>query len=216
MNIIFFGGSFNPPHEAHASMVLEVSRKYRGEKIIMMPTYAPPHKKIASEVPYHHRFAMLKRLARAKNLLKKNARISILERYLPQPNYTVNTIRELRKRCEPANVRILVGEDMFRDLPNWKNPEQLAKMASFIVIPRNTEPAKKSDRNDVPSINGLEFEWLKNPVGDLSSTSIRFRLKQYYEMKKTNLMEAADLETRLRKDLTEPVFQYIMRLKLYE
>lgn len=44
MKIALFGGSFDPPHNGHNSVVLEALEKLDIDKLIIMPTYINPFK----------------------------------------------------------------------------------------------------------------------------------------------------------------------------
>lgn len=46
MKIALFGGSFDPPHNGHNSVVLEALEKLDIDKLIIMPTYINPFKKV--------------------------------------------------------------------------------------------------------------------------------------------------------------------------
>ncbi|MBR2337311.1 MAG: adenylyltransferase/cytidyltransferase family protein [Clostridia bacterium] len=43
--LVFFGGTFDPPHLEHVNMVRSVAREISPEKIIIMPTFIPPQQK---------------------------------------------------------------------------------------------------------------------------------------------------------------------------
>ena len=44
MRIGIFGGTFNPPHKGHKRMALEMMRAASLDKILIIPTFTPPHK----------------------------------------------------------------------------------------------------------------------------------------------------------------------------
>ena len=43
--LIFFGGTFDPPHAEHIEMLKRAKEEINPDKIIVMPTFLPPHKK---------------------------------------------------------------------------------------------------------------------------------------------------------------------------
>ncbi|MEO0084027.1 MAG: adenylyltransferase/cytidyltransferase family protein, partial [candidate division WOR-3 bacterium] len=53
MKIGIFGGSFNPIHIGHLITIEEVEQKLNLDKVLFIPTYKPPHKKL--QVSYEHR-----------------------------------------------------------------------------------------------------------------------------------------------------------------
>ena len=44
MRIGIFGGTFNPPHCGHKNLALQLKEKAKLDKIIIIPTFTPPHK----------------------------------------------------------------------------------------------------------------------------------------------------------------------------
>ena len=43
---VFFGGTFNPPHNAHKKMLSTALRLPYVDKILVVPTNIPPHKAV--------------------------------------------------------------------------------------------------------------------------------------------------------------------------
>ena len=59
-----FGGTFNPPHNAHRLMLEAAADSRNFDKILIIPTNIPPHKEVASYCPdKEHRLNMCKLLA---------------------------------------------------------------------------------------------------------------------------------------------------------
>ncbi len=50
MRIGILGGTFNPIHIGHLILAEEAIWRLRLDKLIFVPTYIPPHKKIKKEV----------------------------------------------------------------------------------------------------------------------------------------------------------------------
>ena len=55
------------------------------------------------------------------------------------PTYTVDTLRELKRREPDAELVLLLGIDQFRRLNSWRDPEVVAEMATFAVLSRAGE-----------------------------------------------------------------------------
>jgi nicotinate-nucleotide adenylyltransferase len=51
-------------------------------------------------------------------------------------SYTVETVREYARRFPKAQLFYLIGADHAAQLPQWHQPEELARLAEFVVIPR--------------------------------------------------------------------------------
>ena len=60
MNLYFFGGSFDPPHVGHLSIIQSCVKK--SQQLILIPTKQSPLKDQIPAVEAHHRIRMLELL----------------------------------------------------------------------------------------------------------------------------------------------------------
>ncbi len=58
MKIGLFGGSFSPLHSSHISIIKQAQNFYALDKVLLIPTYNPPHKALKDD--YDHRVNMLR------------------------------------------------------------------------------------------------------------------------------------------------------------
>jgi nicotinate-nucleotide adenylyltransferase len=100
--------------------------------------------------------------------------VSDLEARLPVPSFTVDTLRELRRE-EPEwePVDLIIGSDSLLELPTWKTPHELVKMARLIVYPREGAPAAAAP----PEMLGRSLI-LDVPPLPVSSTAMRRRVRE--------------------------------------
>jgi nicotinate-nucleotide adenylyltransferase len=84
------------------------------------------------------------------------------------PSYTVTTLRELHARHPGAELFFLTGADNLRELPQWREPDEVARLARLVVVSRRGE--------SVPE--GLPYAAVAVPVSriDVSSTEVRRRI----------------------------------------
>jgi len=85
-------------------------------------------------------------------------------------SYTIDTLREYRKRFPTAELFYLIGGDHVGHLPEWREARELAALAEFVVIPRPGEVTV-----DFPS--PFRGRRLKGFPLAVSSLEIRDRLK---------------------------------------
>jgi nicotinate-nucleotide adenylyltransferase len=96
--------------------------------------------------------------------------VSDLESDEREPSYTVDTLRRLRSAFPPEDeIWLLIGEDALRDLPTWKEPEEIARLASLGIYGRPGYAA------EIP--HGARARWIDGPACGLSSSWIRRRLR---------------------------------------
>jgi nicotinate-nucleotide adenylyltransferase len=55
------------------------------------------------------------------------------------PSYTVDTLRALRDREPEAELVFLTGADNLADLPRWREPDEIARLATLAVVSRAGE-----------------------------------------------------------------------------
>lgn len=87
------GGTFNPIHNGHIQMAKYSHDVAKLDKVILMPTFVPPHKESANLVSCEHRLNMC-RLASAE---LPYAEVSDFEIKLEGKSYTYRTLQLLKK-----------------------------------------------------------------------------------------------------------------------
>jgi len=148
--IALFGGSFNPPHVGHREVVEALAKNTQFDEVWIVPTFSHPFDK--NLIDFSHRVKMCE--LNFGSLLGKKIKICSIEGELKKfPSYMIDTVRALQKKYPTVHFTIVVGSDCKKELPQWKNFEELKKEADFFFIPR------------------AGFE--KSPFTDVSSTQIR-------------------------------------------
>jgi len=54
-------------------------------------------------------------------------------------SYTIDTVREVARRCPGLDLAYLIGADHLAKLPAWREAESLARLVEFVVLPRPGE-----------------------------------------------------------------------------
>ena len=105
------------------------------DRLIWVPTYDPPHKD-APATPFIHRLGMTRAAA-----AEPGEAVSDIEASLPQPSYTLHTLRALKK-AEGGNHEwfLIIGSDSWKDFHNWNQPEAVRAEATLAVHPREDFP----------------------------------------------------------------------------
>jgi nicotinate-nucleotide adenylyltransferase len=89
------------------------------------------------------------------------------------PSYTIDTVRELRRRGWDR-VAWLIGADMVAHLPKWHEPLALLREAELVVMAR---PGWSFDWESLPEpFRGLCANVVEAPLVDVSATALRQRL----------------------------------------
>ena len=66
MKIAVFGGTFNPLHVGHAMLADTIIRELGFDKVLFVPTYAPPHKEISKILPPQVRMQMIEAFCKSE------------------------------------------------------------------------------------------------------------------------------------------------------
>lgn len=157
--LIVFGGSFDPPHVGHIGCVQQAMRRFPQAQVWILPTAAPPAingqlKAVASS--FDHRLAMAQL---AFSPLGSRVQVLTVERDLPRPNYTVNTLRFLIDQYPHERLGFLLGQDQWSALPRWHEPMQVLQLADLIIVARRGARALEVETIQTAQSLGLELYW---------------------------------------------------------
>lgn len=99
-----------------------------------MPAGAAPLRTNTALFTYQQRFALL-RQAFAEEIRIGRVRLSSLERRLPQPNYTIDTLTYLQRLCTQRPT-IVIGADQAANISRWHRAAELMHRYEFLVFAR--------------------------------------------------------------------------------
>lgn len=198
MRIGIFGGTFNPPHKGHKRMVLEMMKAASLDKVLIIPTYTPPHKTAPDLASTKDRMKMCELL-----FSEDCFTVSDIEIRRVGKSYTVDTVSELKTLYPDDEFFLIIGSDMLLTFHQWREPQKILSMVTLSVATREEEISPEV-------LSAYAKETLKLSEGDYilsrmspmecSSTEVRERVKN-----KENLSDV----------LTDEVIDYIGKFDLY-
>ncbi|MCD6024833.1 MAG: nicotinate (nicotinamide) nucleotide adenylyltransferase [Fibrobacteria bacterium] len=190
MRIGVLGGAFDPPHAAHAALAIAARTQLNLDLVLWVPTFAPPHKD-GPAASFAHRLAMTRALAAGDAA----GAVSDIEASLPQPSYTLLTLRAL-KPLYPGNHswHLILGADNWAGFSRWHQPEAVLAEASPAIYPRPGFPA-------APSSDGVMLNF-----PEMTDQSTEFR---------DALAAGGDRRDEALARLPEAVAAYIREYDLY-
>ena len=162
------GGSFNPIHQRHIQIAECALKEARLSQVLVLPTGNPPHKREGLE-PASQRFEMA-RLAVAGRPCFSASRIELDREGVI---YTVDTLGILQKKFPGADFFYIIGEDTLLDLPNWKSPDKVFSLCSFLVCRRSSIDIAANPVCLALKARGASVQFLSLPPSSTSSTAIR-------------------------------------------
>jgi nicotinate-nucleotide adenylyltransferase len=175
MRVGIFGGSFDPIHFGHLILAEYCRTGCALDRVLFVPTASAPHKSHQQHSDATHRIEMLK-LAIAGHQAFEVSEVEIERGGL---SYTVETLRQLNAHHGDWDMYLLLGADSLEDLPTWREPVEICKLASLVVVGR---PGAALDieglRNKLPDAQPSEMNvtGIEMPPLGISSTEIRKRI----------------------------------------
>ena len=130
MRIGLFGGTFDPPHQAHLGASLLALKRLRLDRVWWLVTPGNPLKDTRGLAPLAERLA-------AARALTRDPRIAItgFEQDLGV-RYSYDTVSYLVKRCPGVRFVWIMGADNLRSFHRWQNWRGIAHLVPMAVIDR--------------------------------------------------------------------------------
>lgn len=193
------GGTFDPIHYGHLYMAHEAKKQMGLDTIIFVPSGTVPHKNNKVITDRMHRYNMV---CCAANKYE-NYMVSDTEINRDGVCYTFETLKEFSIKYKGDQLYFIIGADCVFDIDRWKNPGEIFKHATVLVINRNSDTCFniKALCDEVQEKYNGKIILLDGNGPDISSTMIRDAVRAGQDI--------GDL-------LPECVFQYIEKFDLYK
>jgi nicotinate-nucleotide adenylyltransferase len=127
-----FGGSFDPVHVGHLTVAASAARALNLGLVHLVPACVQPFKTGREPAAAEHRLAMLRLAVAGRAPLVADDR----EIRRGGVSYTVDTLREISAEHPADRLCLMVGADTARDLPQWRQAEEIARLARIVVLTR--------------------------------------------------------------------------------
>ena len=171
--IALFGGSFNPPHVAHALVAFYVRETQPVDEVWFVPVYQHAFGKDLA--PFEDRVAMCELVAKS---LGHGVRVSRAEEELAkQPGFTVSRTLDLLtflESQEPSRrFRNVIGADILGETHKWYRWSEVVAKAPLIAIGRSgfvAPPGTTLTGVTMPEISATRVRELL-AAGDTEATS---------------------------------------------
>ncbi|HOX24048.1 MAG TPA: adenylyltransferase/cytidyltransferase family protein, partial [Elusimicrobiales bacterium] len=126
--LLVFGGSFNPPHRAHAALLKAALKAIKPELALVVPAYHSPLKGLPG-TPAAQRLKML-RVFLKQNFKGLPVRVDTGELKSGRKVYTWQTLSRIRKNFS-GEIYLLLGSDCLAQFHKWKRPLSVARLAKL-------------------------------------------------------------------------------------
>ncbi len=202
MKTLIFGGTFNPVHLGHLFILHVIAEKTDYERVIMLPSRHPVHKKYRKEITNEQRLDLLyKGVEDYHDFYFSDRKLEIVidecELTRPSESYTYESVIDIYQRYDiDGKLAVIVGDDLVEELPAWHRAEELFPLVHFLVVTRETGKSFPA---------GVDGRWIDVEPIDCSSSRIRELLHSH----------TGDIQ-ELHALLSDGVLDYILDYELYK
>ena len=193
-----FGGSFDPPHNAHVALAKAALAQFQLDSLHVVPTGLAWHKSRALSAP-------VDRLAMTRLAFNDVEGVVVDERELQRtgPTFTIDTLKALQNENPKAQLYLFNGADQFRAFKQWHQWEEILELA-IICIADRADSTLASTQFDAYTAQNHRFFMLKLPLMSVSATQVR-----------QLIASGGPASVDVAKLVPEPVARYIARHQLY-
>ena len=166
------GGTFNPIHNGHLLLAQKAQEQVLLDKVLFMPSGNSYMKKNV--------LATQKRIEMVSLAIKKypHFELSLIETQKKGNTYTCETLKFLTESNPNIHYYFIVGADILFQIEQWRNPEQIFRMAVLVCAVRDDYDFNAiQEKGAVLREFGADIVYLKMPKLEISSTDIRAKVK---------------------------------------
>lgn len=172
MRLGIFGGSFDPVHNAHLAIARACQQQATLGEVWFTPTAIQPLKQNGPQATDTHRLEMLRLAIRDE----PTWRVCTIEIDRGGFSYTVDTLRQIHEELPDTDLFFLIGTDALQDVAKWREPREIFRMATPLVVCRAAQPTPDFDRLKLLCTADTQPRSIEMPAMDVSSSEIRRRV----------------------------------------
>lgn len=178
MRLGIFGGSFDPVHYGHLVLAESCREQCHLDQVWFVPAAAPPHKRSRDLTAALHRLEML-RLAVGGHAAFQVSSAEIDRGGL---SYTIDTLAEIQRQQPTAELFLLMGADSLVDLPAWREPAAICRLAVPVAVRRAGHPSPSLE-SLAPLVDAQRMALIRQnqvemPLVGFSSSELRRRVRE--------------------------------------
>jgi nicotinate-nucleotide adenylyltransferase len=189
MRLGIFGGSFDPVHNGHLALARACQAEAALDEVWFTPAAIQPFKHQGPHATDAQRVEMLNLAIesadgdprgehrRSAVAAPRSAwRVCTLELERGGYSYTIDTLRQIHEELPEAELFFLLGADTVRDVSHWRDPAEIFRLATPLVVGRAGQPEPNLAALDTLCSHDHRPISVVMPAVDVSSSEIRRRI----------------------------------------
>lgn len=184
MNVAVYSGSFNPLHIGHLAIIKHMIEEAGFDMVYLIVSPKNPLKDgisattgkdryLAAIEAVNRHFSISAREAECREDMAPKVKVDDIELNMPEPHYTVRTLRALKER-EPDNTfTFVMGADNLADIRRWREYATILKEFGVAVFPRTGHDLTQIKQDLLNEDPAYRIQILDAQMVDISSTQIR-------------------------------------------
>lgn len=178
MNVAVYSGSFNPLHIGHLAIIKHMIEEAGFDMVYLIVSPKNPLKDGISATTGKDRYlaaieAVNRHFSLSASLADPKVKVDDIELNMPEPHYTVRTLRALKER-EPDNTfTFVMGADNLADIRRWREYAAILKEFGVAVFPRTGHDLTQIKQDLLNEDPAYRIQILDAQMVDISSTQIR-------------------------------------------
>ena len=130
-----YGGTFDPIHNGHLRVVVELLSRKIIDSIVLIPAGQPRLRSAEPVADGKTRLEMCKLAIQDLPAgIKEHFAVSDIEINRDGPTFAIDTVNELNK--SGAELFWIIGSDAYANIDKWHRADELKDLVNFIVIDR--------------------------------------------------------------------------------
>jgi len=197
--LALYGGTWDPIHRGHLEIAREAAQEAGWDRLVMMVSGTPPHKRDRDMTPAEDRLMMTRLAAEPYPELV----VSDWEVRRESYAYTAETLTSLKAEFGIEKIDFLIGGDSLMYLEQWYHAETILKEARIFVAARAGSATRQQMQQHARMLRrdfGADIVLMKADGPELSATAIREKLAR---------------RERPEGDVPEAVLKYMEEKHLY-
>ena len=158
------GGTFDPVHVGHLVAAVNVRHALSLDRVLLVVANEPWQKSRRALTPAADRLAVVEAAVAGTEGVEASA----IEIDRGGPSYTADTLQQLVDEEPLRQLFLVVGADVAAELGTWRRPDDVARLATLVVVSRGGSPP-------VDPGPPWRVEHVDIPALEISSSDLRAR-----------------------------------------